>query len=109
MMTAFSIMQTMTISPFQNLILNQLSFALVEGGYDEFELYFEQLTPLAILSQQAEETDQTVDEAADTTNKEMENPAVSEQDPTSEDEPIERFEYGLSGAFFKQNYETYKD
>ena len=44
MKTAFSILQTMTIEPFQNLILNALDSAFMDGGY-EFELYFEQLTP----------------------------------------------------------------
>ena len=109
MMTAFSIMQTMTISPFQNIILNALDMALTEGGYEGTELYFDQLTPLAILSQQAEETDKTVDEVSDETNKELENPATTEQpeDQTTEDaEP--RF-VRQSQAFFEQEYETYKD
>jgi hypothetical protein len=80
MMTAFSILQTMTINPFQNLIINFLSTALEEGGYPDVQLYFDQLTPLAILSQQAEDTGKTIDEVADTTNKEMENPATTEDD-----------------------------
>jgi hypothetical protein len=33
---------------------------LTEGGYEDAELYFEQLTPLVILSETAEETGQTV-------------------------------------------------
>jgi hypothetical protein len=114
MKTAFSILQTMTIAPFQNIILNSLDYALSNGGYDDVELYFEQLTPLAILSQQAEETGQTVDEVAKETDKQMENPATTEdsgdadpQDITT-DEPIEKFEYGLSGAFFKKEYTTQK-
>jgi hypothetical protein len=78
MMTAFSILQTMTINPFQNLIINFLSTALEIGGYPDVELYFDQLTPLAILSQQAEDTGKTIDEVSDTTNKEMENPATTE-------------------------------
>ena len=109
MMTAFSIMQTMTISPFQNLILNALDMALSEGGYDGTELYFDQLTPLAILAQQAEETNKTIDEVSDETNKELENPATTEQpeDQTTEDaEP--RF-VRQSQAFFKEQYETYND
>ena len=109
MLTAFSIMQTMTISPFQNLILNALDMALTEGGYNETELYFDQLTPLAILSQQAEDTDKTIEEVADETNKELENPATTEQpeDQTTEDaEP--RF-VRQSQAFFKEEYETYND
>jgi hypothetical protein len=115
MKTAFSIMQTMTISPFQNLILNALDMALTEGGYADTELYFEQLTPLVILSQTAEETGKSVDQIEDETNKSMENPATQENpgDQTTEEvipeEQLERYEYGLSSAFFKQNYETYKD
>ena len=42
MKTAFSIMQTMTISPFQNLILNTLDMALTDGGWDDTQLYFDQ-------------------------------------------------------------------
>jgi hypothetical protein len=109
MLTAFSIMQTMTVSPFQNLILNALDMALTEGGYADTELYFDQLTPLAILSQQAEETGKTVDEVSDETNKELENPATTEQpeDQTTQDaEP--RF-VRQSQAFFKEQYETYND
>ena len=112
MKTAFSILQTMTIAPFQNVILNTLDYALTCGGYADAELYFEQLTPLAILSQQAEETGQTVEEVADETNDQMENPATIEDagdaDPQdlAPNEPIERFEYGLSGAFFNKEYTT---
>jgi hypothetical protein len=84
MKTAFSILQTMTISPFQNLILNSLDMVLTQGGYgDELELYFEQLTPLVILSQTAEETGQSVSEVEDDVNDSMENPATTED---SEDE-----------------------
>jgi hypothetical protein len=112
MKTAFSILQTMTIQPFQNLILNQLNYALTEGGWDNMELYFEQSTPLAILSQQAEETDKTIAQVEDETNKALETPATTDdgEDATNEtEEVLERYEYGMSSAFFKQNYETYKD
>jgi hypothetical protein len=78
MKTAFSIMQTMTIAPFQNLILNTLDYALTCSGYTDSELYFEQLTPLVILSQQAEETGKTVGQVEDETNKSMENPATQD-------------------------------
>jgi hypothetical protein len=126
MMTAFSIMQTMTISPFQNLILNTLDYALTCGGYEDTELYFDQLTPLAILSQQAEDTGKTIDETADTTNKEMENTATTEDsgDQTTVDDnrpsPGDRGLRGPSGpgqnqtiinassAFFEQEYEITK-
>ena len=113
MKTAFSIMQTMTISPFQNLILNALDYALTEGGYDEMELYFEQLTPLVILSQTAEETGQTVEQVENETNKAMENPATQEEpaDQTIEDadlesEPQPHVSFGT--AFFEKEYEIFK-
>jgi hypothetical protein len=111
MKTAFSIMQTMTISPFQNLILNALDYALTAGGYDSMELYFEQLTPLVILSQQAEETGQTVEQVEDETNKAMENPATIEdpQDQTIEEQSTEPRFVRQSQAFFENEYETYKD
>jgi capsid portal protein len=110
MMTAFSIMQTMTISPFQNLILNALDMVLNDGGYSDTQLYFDQLTPLAILSQQAEDTDKTIEEVADETNKELENPATTDEgeDQTINDAPVEAEEERFprsSQPFFKQNYE----
>ena len=85
MKTAFSILQTMTIGPFQNIILNALDYALTCGGIENAQLYFDQLTPLSILSDQAEETDKSVEEVADETNKEMENPATTDD---SEDQTI---------------------
>jgi hypothetical protein len=112
MKTAFSIMQSMTISPFQNLILNTLDMALREGGYTETELYFEQATPLVILSQQAEEQDKSVEQVEDETNEAMENPATTEegQDQTVEeplpnkaDEETFRMPTSLS-----KEYEIYK-
>jgi hypothetical protein len=119
MKTAFSIMQTMTISPFQNLILNSLDYALTCGGYDKMELYFEQLTPLVILSQTAEETGKTVAQVEDETNKSLENPATQEdpQDQSTDDgmleseaQPNVSFEHLRSSqAFFNKEYETYKD
>jgi len=109
MKTAFSILQTMTIAPFQNLILNALDYALTEGGYDEMELYFEQLTPLVILSQTAEETGKTVAQVEDETNKSLENPATQEepQDQTIEDGLVleERF---TMPTILSKEYEIYK-
>ena len=124
MMTAFSILQTMTISPFQNLILNTLDYALACGGYEDTELYFDQLTPLAILTQQAEDTDKSVGQIADETNKEMENPATTDDsaDATTIDEnkptktpnnvgngPGEGTNIiNASSMFFKDEYEIFK-
>jgi capsid portal protein len=124
MKTAFSIMQTMTISPFQNIILNTLDYAFANGGYDNTELYFDQLTPLAILSQQAEETGKSVGQIAEETNKEMENPAATED---SGDQTIKDINtptktpnnvgngpgegtniVNASSIFFKDEYEIFK-
>jgi hypothetical protein len=119
MKTAFSIMQTMTISPFQNLILNSLDYAFKCGGYDDTQLYFEQLTPLVILSQTAEETGKTVAQVEDETNKSLENPATTDEgaDQTiadgsfeSEPKPNVTFEHVRSTQpFFNKEYETYND
>jgi hypothetical protein len=109
MKTAFSILQTMTIAPFQNLILNALDAALTEGGWDEMELYFEQLTPLVILSQTAEETGKTVAQVEDETNKSLENPATQEepQDQTIEDGLVEEERFTMPTHFSKE-YEIFK-
>ena len=110
MKTAFSIMQTMTISPFQNLILNTLDQALTEGGWDKTELYFEQLTPLVILSQTAEDTGKSVGQVEDETNKSMENPATQENpgDQTTSDAALEEVPHiNTKSPFFTKQYEVY--
>jgi len=108
MKTAFSIMQTMTIQPFQNLVINSIGDALLEGGYDDTQLYFEQLTPLAILSEQAADTDKTVGQVEDETNKAMENPDAVEQ-PTENIEQMSKEEWlYTSQPNFTNNYEVYK-
>ena len=119
MKTAFSIMQTMTISPFQNLILNSLDVALTEGGWDDMELYFEQLTPLAILTEQAADTGKSVEQVEDETNKAMENPATQEnpgdqsdsdaippkESNMSDDEELKMIRtLGTSNAFFNRDF-----
>jgi hypothetical protein len=113
MKTAFSILQTMTIAPFQNLILNSLDYVLSIGGYDNTELYFEQLTPLVILSQQAEEQDKTVEQVEDETNKSMENPATADdsEEQTIEDSgdvKVEEPQKFVKPTFFEQEYEILK-
>jgi hypothetical protein len=100
MKTAYSILQTMTIIPFQGLITNALTDALRTGGWDDTELYFEQLTPLVILAQTAEETDQTIEQVQDDINEEGENPALMEDD----NEGL----ISMGTSKFKKNYETYK-
>jgi len=108
MKTAFSILQTMTIAPFQNIILNTLDYALTCSGYNDTELYFEQLTPLVILSQTAEETGKTIDQVEDETNDSMENPATTEDtaDQTpNEPLPTEKF---TMPTILSKEYEIYK-
>jgi capsid portal protein len=111
MKTAFSIMQTMTIAPFQNLILNTLDYALACSGYNDTELYFEQLTPLVILSQTAEETGKSIEQVEDETNDSMENPATTEDntdavvnEPIPDAEP-QRFKMP---TILSKEYEIYK-
>jgi len=113
MKTAFSILQTMTIAPFQNLILNSLDYAMKLSGYTDAQLYFEQLTPLVILSQTAEETGKTIAQVEDETNDAMENPATTEdttdQTPLEpipgKDEEMEKF---TMPTILSKEYEIYK-
>jgi hypothetical protein len=109
MKTAYSILQTMTIQPFQNLVINSLTQVLEDGGWGDTQLYFEQLTPLAILSTTAEETGKTISQVEDETNKQMENPET--QSPQTEDVTQMSEEEGwvyTSQPGFTQNYEVYK-
>jgi hypothetical protein len=101
MQTAYSILQTMTIIPFQSLLINLLTDALRTGGYTDTQLYFEQLTPIVILAQTAEETNQTVDEVQEDIDEQSEMPSVIED----EEDVIPR----TGTADFKKNYETYKN
>ena len=109
MKTAFSIMQTMTVNPFQNLVINTIGDALLEGGYDDTQLYFEQLTPLAILSEQAEDTNKSIGQVEDETNKQMENPDAVDG-PTENIEQMSKEEGWVytSQPNFTKNYEVYK-
>lgn len=65
--SAYSIMQTLVIAPFQHTLIELLKPALTNGGITG-NLKFEQLTPLAILEDTAEKTGTTIDEAEDATN-----------------------------------------
>lgn len=87
MKTAFSIMQTMTIQPFQNTIVTAFSDIFRKGGWGrDLELYFEQLTPLAILSETAEETGETIEEVQETIDESMENTEqMNEDNPITEE------------------------
>ena len=98
MKTAYSIFQTMTIQPFQNILLNFISDALVDGGWGKKDLSFEQLTPLVILSETAEETGQTIDEAQTDVNETLQNEDTTEM--TEEPKFIR-----TTQPFFKQEFE----
>jgi len=110
MKTAFSILQTMTIQPFQNLILNFINTALNEGGIEDLGLYFEQLTPLVILSQTAEETDKTIAQVEDEVNDSMATP--DEEDENIQEETINRDDeelrfirtHGTNSGHFKNRF-----
>jgi hypothetical protein len=114
MQTAYSIMQTMTIEPYQNLLLNQLDKALREGGWEDLGLYFEQSTPTALLASQAEKTGQTIEEVKKDIAEVGENPAVTDtegegvggeaQDQTNPQAPI-----SMTNPNFTKEYEVYKN
>ena len=91
------------------------------GGYTDTELYFEQLTPLVILSTTAEETDKSVAQVEDEVNDSMENPATIEDEPVDTNEDVslndiinemssdkDEIEFirrvGTSSAFFEQEF-----
>ena len=107
MMTAYSILQTMTINAFQNLLLQAIDGALAEGGWEDSQLFIDQLTPLSILSQTAEDTGQTVEDVQADVNETMDNPDVT--DSNDENKVIEQKVVRPSQAFFKQEYERYED
>jgi hypothetical protein len=107
MKTAYSILQTMTINPFQNLVINFLTTALSEGGYEDTELYFDQLTPLAILSETADETGQTIEQVEDDINEQGVNPAAIE-DKGSVDTNIDDVALQMSNPNFTKEFEIFK-
>ena len=101
MKTAYSIFQTMTIQPFQSLILGAIHGALAMGGWGKQELYFEQLTPLVILSDTADDTGQTIEEVQEEVDQNMEDTTQMSEDENEVVRP--------SQAFYKENYEIFED
>ena len=103
MKTAYSIMQTMTIFPFQNLILNSIYHAFKVGGIDISDLYFEQLTPLVILSDTADDTDQTITEVQEEIDDNMQGgegeELEKEQELNEEYEPIRPSDFGFDSHY----------
>ena len=101
MAMAFSILQSMTIVPFQNLLLGHIEEVLEKGGYTNTDLYVEQIMPLSIASKQAEESGQTIAQVEDTANEQSQvDDAESVPQPTP-NEPLPK----VSSAFFKNDYE----
>ena len=103
MKTAYSIMQTMTIFPFQNLIINSLYNAFRVGGIDISELYFEQLTPLVILSTTAEETNESIEDVQDSIDDNLQGgegeQAENEQEFNEEYEPLRPTDFGFESYY----------
>jgi hypothetical protein len=101
MAMAFSILQSMTIVPFQNLLLGSIEEVLEKGGYTNTDLYVEQIMPLSIASKQAEESGQTIQQVEETANEQSQvDDAESVPQPTT-NEPLPK----VSSAFFKNDYE----
>lgn len=102
MAMAFSILQSMTIVPFQNLLLGSIEEVLEKGGYTNTDLYVEQIMPLSIASKQAEESGQTIAQVEETANEQSQvDDAESTPQPTTPNEPLPK----VSSAFFKNDYE----
>lgn len=101
MAMAFSILQSMTIVPFQNLLLGSIEEVLEKGGYTKTDLYIEQIMPLSIASKQAEESGQSIAQVEETANEQSQvDDAESVPQPTT-NEPLPK----VSSAFFKNDYE----
>jgi hypothetical protein len=93
----------MTIVPFQNLLLSGIEDILESGGWEQTDLYVEQIMPLSIVSQHSAESGQTVEEIQNDVNEQSQvEDAESVVDSTqlSDDKYISR-----NSAFFKRDYE----
>ena len=107
MKTAYSIMQTMTIFPFQNLLINSLYHAFRVGGIDCSDLYFEQLTPLVILSDTADDTDQTIEEVQEEIDDNLQGgegeQSLEKETKNDEYEPIRPTDFGFEAHYDSTN------
>jgi hypothetical protein len=103
MKTAYSIMQTMTIFPFQNLLINCIYNIFKVGGINISDLYFEQLTPLVILSDTSDDTDQSIDEVQDEIDDNLQGgegeQSESENEFNKEYEPIRPTDFGFESHY----------
>jgi hypothetical protein len=107
MQTAYSIMQTMTIEPYQNMLLNILDACLTDGGYPDLGLFFEQSTPTALLASQAEQTGQTIEEVKKDITEANEVPTTTEDEAQAE--VIDEGTIQMSNPNFTKEYEVYKN
>lgn len=101
MKTAFSIFQTMTIQPKQQMVLGCIDYIFNEGGIGDYDLYIDQLTPLVILSETAEDTDTTIEEVQDDVNDNLQNDETIGDEFLKKDKPTHlRFsDYGFTQNF----------
>ena len=104
MKTAYSIFQTMTIQPLQSLILTAIDKVLVEGGWGKHDIYFDQLTPLVILSDTAEDTEGTVEDAQEDVNDSLRNEETVQENFEQEPRHIRPSDFG-----FSRNYEDIEE
>jgi hypothetical protein len=104
MAMAFSILQSMTIVPFQNLLLGHIEDVLEAGGYTDTDLYIEQIMPLSIASKQAEESGQTITQVEDIANEQSQvddAESVPQEVVTAKEARLPK----INSAFFKNDYE----
>ena len=94
----------MTIQPFQQLLLNGIDKVLIEGGWGKHDLYFDQLTPLVILSDTAEDTDSTIEEAQEDVNDSLKNEETTEENFQEENRFPRPSDFG-----FSRDYEDFSD
>ena len=103
MAMAFSILQSMTIVPFQNLFLGALEEVFEAGGWNTPSLYIEQIMPLSIASKQAEDSGMSVGQIQENVNEQSQTEdAVDEPTPNSDVNMIRSV--GTNNAFFNREY-----
>jgi hypothetical protein len=71
------------------------------GGIDINELYFEQLTPLVILSDTADDTDQSIEEVQEEIDDSLQGGEgeQSEEQLTKEYEPLRPSDFGFEAHY----------
>jgi hypothetical protein len=104
MAMAFSILQSMTIVPFQNLLLGSIEEVLEAGGWESTDLYIEQIMPLSIASKQAEESGQTITQVEDKANEQSQVETADSETPIASNLGESTF-VRMTSPFFKNDYE----